>query len=99
MHWSAIGRGDESDAELIRRAREHAHILLTADLDFSAILAATQRRHPSVVRIRADVPTPAVIGEAVVAALRQTREELARSAIVSVDAARARLRILPFVEG
>jgi predicted nuclease of predicted toxin-antitoxin system len=65
VHWSAIGRGNESDAEVMRWAAEHAHIVLTADLDFGAILAATQRRQPSVIQIRADVPTPAAVGDAV----------------------------------
>lgn len=65
VHWSDIGRGDETDAELMRWATEQAHVLLTADLDFSAILAATQRRQPSVVQIRADVLTPAAVWRAI----------------------------------
>jgi predicted nuclease of predicted toxin-antitoxin system len=64
-------------------------------LDFGAILAATRLRQPSVIQIRADVPTPAAVGGAVLSAVRQTRQELADGAIVSVDAARARLRVLP----
>ena len=96
IHWSAIGRGNESDAELMRWAAEHGHVVLTADLDFSAILAATQRQQPSVIQIRADVLTPATIGERVVTALRQARDELERGAILSIDTERARLRILPF---
>ena len=70
VHWSTIGRGNESDAELMHWAAEHAHVVLTADLDFGAILAATQRRQPSVIQIRADVPTPATAGEAVLSAIR-----------------------------
>jgi predicted nuclease of predicted toxin-antitoxin system len=96
VHWSAIGRGNESDAELMRWAAEHGHAVLTADLDFSAILAATQRQLPSVIQIRADVLTPAAIGERVITALRQARDELERGAILSIDTERARLRILPF---
>ena len=96
VHWSTIGRGNESDAELMHWAAEHAHVVLTADLDFGAILAATQRRQPSVIQIRADVPTPAAAGEAVLSAIRQARDELERGAILSVDIARARLRVLPF---
>ncbi len=99
VHWSAVGRGNESDADLMNWAAKRSHIVLTADLDFSAILAATQRRQPSVVQIRADILTPAAIGERVVAAIRQAREELERGAVISVDTARARLRILPFGEG
>ena len=49
VHWSSIGRGNETDAELMRWAADRAHVVLTADLDFGAILAATQRRQPSVI--------------------------------------------------
>jgi predicted nuclease of predicted toxin-antitoxin system len=97
VHWSAIGRGNETDAELMRWAAEHAHVVLTADLDFSAILAATQRQKPSVIQIRADVLTPVAIGERVITALRQARDELERGAVLSIDTERARLRILPFI--
>jgi predicted nuclease of predicted toxin-antitoxin system len=96
VHWSTIGRGNEADAELMRWAAEHAHVVLTADLDFGAILAATQRRKPSVIQIRTDLPTAAVAGAAVLSAIRQARDELERGAIVSVNIARARLRVLPF---
>ena len=95
-HWSTVGRGDETDAELMRWAGEHAHIVLTADLDFGAILAATQRRGPSVIQIRTDIPTPAAAGEKVLSAIRQARAELESGAVLSVDTERARLRVLPF---
>jgi predicted nuclease of predicted toxin-antitoxin system len=95
-HWSAIGRGDEPDIDVMRWAAEHGHVVLTADLDFGAILAATQRRGPSVIQLRADVPTPTAIGAAVVSAIRQAADDLEGGAILSVDAARARLRVLPF---
>jgi predicted nuclease of predicted toxin-antitoxin system len=85
-----------SDVEVMRLAAAHNHIVLTADLDFGAILAATQRRRPSVIQIRADVLTPAAVGAAVLSAIRQMPEELAEGAIISLDAARARLRVLPF---
>jgi predicted nuclease of predicted toxin-antitoxin system len=96
VHWSTIGRGDEPDVEVMRWAAEHGHIVLTADLDFGAILAATQRRQPSVIQIRADIPTPAAIGAAIVSAIRQAADELQSGAVLSVDPGRARLRVLPF---
>ena len=96
VHWSNIGRGSESDVDLMHWAAERAYIVLTADLDFSAILAATQRQQPSVIQIRADVPTPSAIGLAVVSAIRQARDDLERGAVLSVDTGRARLRVLPF---
>jgi predicted nuclease of predicted toxin-antitoxin system len=98
VHWSTVGRGEAPDIELMRWAAERDHILVTADLDFGAILAATQRRQPSVIQIRADIPTPAAVGASVLSAIRQTRDELALGAVVSVDTARARMRVLPFKE-
>lgn len=96
VHWSSIGRGDEPDLDVMRWAAEHGYIVLTADLDFSAILAATQRRGPSVIQVRADLLTPAAIGTAVLSALRQAADELQSGAILSVNPVRARLRVLPF---
>ena len=40
-HWSTIGRPDAPDSELMTYALEHDHIVMTQDLDFSAILAAS----------------------------------------------------------
>jgi predicted nuclease of predicted toxin-antitoxin system len=96
VHWSTVGRGEASDIELMQWAGARGHIVLTADLDFGAILAATQRRLPSVIQIRTDVLSPAAVGGAVLSAIRQARNELEAGAIVSVDARRARLRVLPF---
>jgi predicted nuclease of predicted toxin-antitoxin system len=82
----------------MRWAADHGHVVLTSDLGYGAILAATQRRRPSVVQIRADVLVPAAIGVAVLAAVGQAAAELREGALLSVDAARSRLRILPLRE-
>jgi predicted nuclease of predicted toxin-antitoxin system len=95
VHWADIGPDNSSDSELMQWAAEHDHIVLTADLDFGAILAATQRNRPSIVQVRSDILTPRSIGSVVLAAIRQTRQELLDGAIVSIDPGRARLRILP----
>ena len=70
-------------------------IVLTHDLDFSAILAATQGEKPSVVQIRADDVSPSVIGMQVVAALRQMESELEAGALLTIDPSRTRLNLLP----
>jgi len=57
--------------------------------------AATQRQKPSVLQIRSDLLTTAAIGGLVLAAIEQTRGDLAAGALVSIDPTRARARILP----
>lgn len=94
-HWSQIGPIDAPDDELMRWAAAHDHVVLTSDLDFGAILAATQDHGPSVVQLRSDLLTPEAMGSVVLSALQQAEAELKNGALVSLDSVRARLRVLP----
>ena len=95
VHWSNIGPPAASDHELMHWAAARDYIVLTADLDFAAILAATERRAPSVISVRSDVLTTDTLGETVLSVIRRAKDELIAGAIVSVDPERARLQILP----
>ncbi len=95
VHWSDVGPKDATDAEIIAYALAHDSVLMTHDLDFSAILAASGDAKPSVVQLRADNTSPESIGDRVVAALKQAEPALSEGALVSVDPKRARLRMLP----
>jgi predicted nuclease of predicted toxin-antitoxin system len=70
-HWSSIGRLDASDTEIMAYAAQHGYTVLTQDLDFSTILAATQGEKPSVMQIRSDNLDPDVIGAQVINAVRK----------------------------
>jgi len=62
VHWSTVGRSNELDAEIMRYAAQNGYTVLTHDLDFSAILAATHGERPSVVQVRTDDVSPNVVG-------------------------------------
>ena len=74
---------------------EHGAVVLTCDLDFGAILAASQAHTPSVVQIRARDVMSETIGDRVSNVLNAFEREFAQGAIVSVDLDMARVRILP----
>jgi predicted nuclease of predicted toxin-antitoxin system len=95
VHWSQIGPSDAVDSDVMEWAAKHGQIVLTADLDFGAILAATRQAKPSVLQVRSDDLSPDAIGAMVVRSIRQGGAELENGAILSIDTARARLRILP----
>ena len=95
VHWAAVGHPAATDAELMHFAREHGCVVVTHDLDFGDILAATRGTSPSVVHIRGDDLTPERIAPQVLRALEQCRNELAQGALVSIDLYRHRLRMLP----
>lgn len=96
VHWSSIGATNAPDKEIMDYAKANDYIVLTHDLDFSAILAVTHGEKPSVVQIRAENVSPDVIGCPVIAALRQMAAELEEGALITVDPKRTRLRLLPF---
>ena len=95
VHWSTVGAKNARDAEIMSFAAADGAIVLTHDLDFSAILAANGGSKPSVVQIRADSVSPEAIGQQVLAALHQMSAELQAGALLTVEPSRARLRVLP----
>jgi predicted nuclease of predicted toxin-antitoxin system len=95
VHWSTVGPHNAPDPDIMAHALAHDFVVLTHDLDFSAILAATQGKKPSVVQLRADDTSPDVIGRAVLAALTQMDAELRDGALLTVEPSRTRLRVLP----
>jgi predicted nuclease of predicted toxin-antitoxin system len=95
VHWSSVGRMDAPDVEIMAYAAKYDYVVLTHDLDFSAILAATQGTKPSVVQIRSDNLSPAAIGEPLIAALQQMTTDLEAGALLTVDPGRTRLHLLP----
>jgi predicted nuclease of predicted toxin-antitoxin system len=95
VHWSQVGQPDAPEPEIMRCASEAAAVVLTHDLDFGAILAASGNYSPSVVVIRSDTLDIAQIGPQVLAALQQFAETLAEGALISVHPQRTRVRMLP----
>ena len=94
-HWSTVGAATATDAAIMAYAVEHDCVVLTHDLDFGAILAATQGAKPSVVQVRSGNMSPEVIGAPLVEALRQMTAELEAGALLTLDPTRARLTLLP----
>jgi predicted nuclease of predicted toxin-antitoxin system len=95
VHWSTIGAATAPDVEILSWAQQHNLVLITNDLDFSAILAAGAVDGPSVVQIRTqDLLSDAAVS-IVTAALEAHREDIERGALLSIDEGGTRVRMLP----
>ena len=95
VHWSTIGAATAPDVEILAWANEHEFVLITNDLDFSAILAAGAITGPSVIQLRTqDLLSDAAVS-IVVNALEAHREAIERGALLSIDEAGRRVRMLP----
>ena len=76
MHSSRFGRAVATDQELTEWARRKRRIVLTYDLDFGAMLAATRANTPSVAQIQTQDVRPESIAPLLVALLRKYENEL-----------------------
>jgi predicted nuclease of predicted toxin-antitoxin system len=95
VHWSSIGTPGAADSEILRYAKDGGYAVLTHDLDFGALLAATGGNAPSVIQVRTQDVFPDAIGRLVILAIHQFKEEIERGVLISVDENRSRARLLP----
>jgi predicted nuclease of predicted toxin-antitoxin system len=95
VHWSTIGAATAPDVEILAWASEHKFVVVTNDLDFSSILAASARATPSVVQIRTQDLLSDEVVSTVVHALKAHLDHIQRGALLSIDEAATRVRMLP----
>jgi predicted nuclease of predicted toxin-antitoxin system len=95
VHWSAVGQPTAPDKTILQYAMDNGYVVLTHDLDFGAILAATGAKAPSVVQVRSQDVLSEHFQNLFIDALRQFATALASGALVVVDEHRARARVLP----
>ena len=94
-HWSDVGRFDAPDIEILNWARENACVIFTNDLDFGAIIASTYATFPSVIQLRDLDVTPTANAEILLRAVSDYAEQLKSGALISIDARKSRVHILP----
>jgi predicted nuclease of predicted toxin-antitoxin system len=92
---SEIGNPRAEDREILAWARDHGFIVFTHDLDFGHLLALTHAAGPSVMQVRSEDVLPVSIGPIVLRALNQHQDLLRAGALVVIEPADFRVRILP----
>ena len=95
VHWSQLGPTNAPDEALMAYAAENDWVVLTNDLDFGAILAASAGRSPSVIQVRGSDLSPDKLAGRVAEVLALASLDLAQGALITLDAERSRLRLLP----
>ena len=95
VHWINIGKATASDPEIFKYAQENQLVIFTNDLDFGAILAATNDSRPSVIQVRTQDLTPESIGKHLLNCLIQFQNELNSGCILTLDIHKFKVRILP----
>lgn len=94
-HWLEVGRRGAIDEILMSYAREHKAIVLTCDLDFGDILAASGSLTPSVLQLRPGKTRPELLISEVILAINKYGHMLESGALLTIDNRRSRVRALP----
>lgn len=99
VHWLTVGDPRAEDIEIIEYARAYGYIVFTHDLDFGMILALTHAEGPSVIQVRTQDILPSRLAVTLISVVRDNKSTLDKGALIVVDEARARVRILPLERG
>lgn len=95
VHWSRIGAPNAPDSEIMQWARENGYVVFTHDLDFGILLAHSRDGGPSVIQARTQDVTPDHLGPMVLSVLRAHESILNQGALITIDEAKSRVRVLP----
>jgi predicted nuclease of predicted toxin-antitoxin system len=94
-HWSTLGVANAPDSDILSYAKTNGCVVLTFDLDFTDLLAASGESTPSVVILRTRTLKAEKLQERLLEILKQCQEDLEKGAVVIVEDAKARVRTLP----
>ena len=95
VHLHELGLDRMADSEILAKARAESRVVITHDLDFGDLLAASQAVLPSVVIFRLPDMRPGSVIRHLDAILAQHLQALESGVILSVSERRLRLRRLP----
>lgn len=92
---SALLPATASDAEILILARRQNRVVITQDLDFSALLALGGHAKPSLITLRLSNTDPAHVTERLRQILPQSVQALQEGSAITVDDRSLRIRRLP----
>ena len=95
VHLAERGFQKMADSDILTKAREENRILLTHDLDFGELLAASGGALPSVVIFRLKDMRAANVSKHLSSIIKQQSESLRKGAVLSVTEQKVRIRSLP----
>lgn len=84
-----------SDPLILEKARQEGRVLLTSDLDFSELVAASRAKLPSVILFRLKDMRPEHVNRYLAGILERDASALNQGAVISVAEGRIRVRLLP----
>ncbi len=95
VQWSTIGPGNTMDSTILEFAVSAGFVILTRDLDFGDILAATHAAEPSVIQLLLPDTRSSESALLVASAIAAHRTMLSAGALLTIHQNRTRISPLP----
>ena len=86
---------DATDQEILDLARQEGRVVLTQDLDFSALLALGGYDRPSLITLRLSVSDPETVTQRLLEVLPRIEQALQEGCAVAIEEISVRIRRLP----
>ena len=98
--WNVVRISDvmdrgSKDIDVLLYAQKQNKVVITQDLDFSAILAIRGYAKPSLINLRLENPRPDLVSSRIVEVVSAMEKELEEGVVVTIDETSARYRNLP----
>jgi predicted nuclease of predicted toxin-antitoxin system len=98
-HVGEIGHSSSDDATILQVGRDAGAVVVTLDADFHSLLALSAATSPSVIRVRIEGLRGPSLAELLQQVLSRCGKDLRDGAMVTVQAGRIRIRLLPLRSG
>ena len=95
VHLQEQGLKRMTDGDILEKARRESRVLLTHDLDFGELLAASGGHLPSVIIFRLKDMRAPNVSQHLFSSINQQSESLNTGAVLSVTEQKVRVRTLP----
>jgi predicted nuclease of predicted toxin-antitoxin system len=99
VHTGEIGMAAAADHAILAYAQGEGRTVVTLDSDFHALLALSNARGPSVIRLRIEGLRGGELATLVKRVIESCEPDLSHGAMVTVDERSVRVRMLPLVAG
>ena len=94
-HVGDIGLSRAEDLRILERGREQGRTCVTLDADFHALLATSEAKSPSVVRIRREGLNGKAISDLLLKVWPRIESAVNEGALVTITERSVRVRVLP----
>jgi predicted nuclease of predicted toxin-antitoxin system len=95
LRVNAVLSPSVTDEQILLHSREREYVVITEDMDFSALLALSGYGRPSVVSLRLSFSDPESVADRLIHVLPLCEKSLEEGCVVSVSDEAIRMRRLP----